>query len=725
MTFGRYLLGCCLLGLIATTLFGGAHLLRRRILPEWNGSPAVLSQLLLGIGALVLVLTVLGGLHALYLPAVIGACVLIGLGMAFTGARMSRPSGRQSVAAGKRNGEATVVQEQGNAPSDSPKPDTVVHLIAIVCTAVLIAEWGRVTLAALDGGMRYYDSLVYHAPFAAHFARSHSIWQLIFTQEDPLTSSYPANAELLQSLGILTFGRDFASLFLNMFWLGTALLASWCIGRPAGRGPLTLLSCLPLLVSPLFTATQPGEATNDIMALALGLAAVALLQQNRRPLAVFGLAGMACGIACGTRLSALAPMLILLCGVTLWRRHRMREAGTFVFGLFVFGSFWYIRNAALAGNPLPPIHIGIGPLSLPTTNTLYSQGSNTSTLASLVTDLHAWRTTFLPGLRASLGWGWPVTVLASIAGAASSAACGIRRLRMLGLVALVALLAYAVTPGSAAAGGSLFDVNLRYAFFGLALGVVLLPLSGLFDRVSRQRWLSALLGVLVIITAISPGTPWIRSQTTGAIACGAFTVVCGLALWRKPLVSRALTIGSAITLVALAVAGGWHEQLIYSRTRFVTASSAWFGLGPIWRWAAREHHQRIGFAGLQRNYPLFGSDLSNQVGPIGVRGPDDAFGPIRSCRTWITTINRERLEFVVIAPPEFPDHGPERAIQQSSWTRRAGGAQVLWVPSVQVRIFRITRPLAQNACQMPDRLGAERRAGAPTRLRLETTRARV
>ena len=76
---------------------------------------------------------------------------------------------------------------------------------------------------------------------------------------------------------MLVTDRDTLSLFLNLGWLALALLAAWCIGRPWGRGPLTVAAAAIVLECHTLVVREPGAAKNDVVAAALLLAAVALL----------------------------------------------------------------------------------------------------------------------------------------------------------------------------------------------------------------------------------------------------------------------------------------------------------------------------------------------------------------------------------------------------------------------------------------------------------------
>ena len=96
------------------------------------------------------------------------------------------------------------------------------------------AEWTAPALQSYDVGVRTFDSLWYHLPWAASFAQTGHIAPLRFTDVEYLTAFYPATAEMLHGLGIVLLGHDTLSPALNLLWLVLALVAAWCIGGAAG-----------------------------------------------------------------------------------------------------------------------------------------------------------------------------------------------------------------------------------------------------------------------------------------------------------------------------------------------------------------------------------------------------------------------------------------------------------------------------------------------------------
>ena len=365
-------------------------------------------------------------------------------------------------------------------------------VLALLAGAAVIAEWGALTIQSYDVGIRGFDSLWYHLPWAASFAQTGSITSLRFTDVEYLTPFYPATAEMLHGLGIVLLGRDTLSPGLNLVWLALTLLAAYCIGRPRGVGAATTIGAALAMGTTMMDYSQAGSAANDVVAVFFLLAAVALLMTEPERPAALVLAAVAAGLAVGTKLTVLAPVLALTIGVVVIApRPRSGTAALWLGPLIVAGGFWYARNLIAVGNPLPWTSAGG---ILPTPAPPLQQHTGYS-VAHYLTSTHFWSAFAQPALAAGLGrWWWAVLAVAVIGPMlcllpapgrlgrnvdyfdVSSQAV----VRMLGCVALFSLAAYLITPETAAgpAGDPLgFAFNLRYLAPALALALAVAPLA--------------------------------------------------------------------------------------------------------------------------------------------------------------------------------------------------------------------------------------------------------
>jgi hypothetical protein len=292
------------------------------------------------------------------------------------------------------------------------------------------------------------DTLRYHGPIAARFVQEGAIGSLHFLSTDAVNTYLPFNSELLHGVGILLLGNDLLSPLLNLAWLGLALLSAWSIGRPAGLGLITLMGAGLVLGSPALANSQPGTGDSDIIAMAFALAALALLVNGGlRPVPI-AIAGLAAGMAVGTKLTVVAAVATLTVGIPLLaeRGRRLRATVLWLVPLTITGGFWYVRNLVHADNPFPWFGLDFGPLSLRDVPRPPSES-----IAHYATDVTVWREFFRPGLDAALGPLWWAVIALSLGGAAASVIRG-RTLvvRWLGVVGVVALVGYVLTPGTAA-----------------------------------------------------------------------------------------------------------------------------------------------------------------------------------------------------------------------------------------------------------------------------------
>ena len=149
MSLGRYALGAaCLLVVLASLVLAAVNV-RRHWLADWTGAPARLAEIVIALATLVAILELLGTVGWFELAPIVAACAAAGgasLLLAPDARRASRPPRR-----------ATGLVGAG---------------IAVAVTAAVAAEWTGPTLQAYDVGIRTFDSVWYHLPWAASFAQT-------------------------------------------------------------------------------------------------------------------------------------------------------------------------------------------------------------------------------------------------------------------------------------------------------------------------------------------------------------------------------------------------------------------------------------------------------------------------------------------------------------------------------------------------------------------------
>ena len=581
-------------------------------------------------------------------------------------------------------------------------------MIALLGGAAVLAEWGALTIQSYDVGIRGFDSLWYHLPWAASFAQTGSVAPLRFTDVEYLTAFYPATAELLHGLGIVLLGRDTLSPGLNLLWLGLVLLAAYCIGRPRGVGAAALLGAAVAMAATMMDYSQAGSAANDVVAVFFLLAAVALLVNGsaERP-ATIVLAAVAAGLAVGVKLTVLAAVLGLTVGVVAIapRGRRAATAGLWLGPLLLAGGFWYARNLVAVGNPLPWTSLR-GVLPAPAAPLQEHTGYS---VAHYLTSSGFWSRFAQPALAAGLGRWWYLVLAVAVVGPLLCVAWprADRATRMLGSVALFTLAAYLVTPETAAgpAGDPLgFAFNLRYLAPALALSLSVAPLAPSLSAPPARTALVLGLAVLLAGTLAQPQL-WPSSHAAGAIAIAA-AVVAGVALVSRRRTLRAsFAIALAALLVLAGAAAGYRLQAHYVRARYAYHPGVSY-LSRVWALFRGVHHARVGVVGTFGGffaYPLDGLDDSNRVQYIAMRGPHGSFTPIATCAVWRSAVNNAHLSYLVTTPARDPWHPKVLSPSpEGAWTASDPAAQPVFKELAEgqpISVYRIRGSLRPGDCR--------------------------
>jgi hypothetical protein len=691
-------------GMVATLAFVvavgySAFRLRRWLLPGWSGSPARLVEVVLGL-SIVICLSELLGLFGLFdeTPLLVGATALA------LGCHRLPPRARLA-----RDGD---IPKQ---PSPFPTASVAVG-VAVVLTTGLAIDWLPYTIEPLDHGILGVDALWYELPNAAWFAQTGSLTGLHFnTPLDLLQWFLPANSELVHSVGMVLVGRDLFSPVMNLGWLGLAVLAAWCVGRPYGAGALSTIAVAPVLASPQLVASQSGAAKPDIATLALMLASVAILVNGARtdvgrgrdgfpasPAAV-AVAGLAAGLAVGARLNQIPLVAVAGLGLILIAgAGRRARVGLAWFGpVLATSAFWYLRNLFTVGNPLPWIGVHLGPVSVPATESVVKNYPQPHTsLADVITNGSDWSNYFLPNLKASYGDLWFLLLGMALLG---MIACVVERgaavRRVLGAAALVGVVAYAFTPytGSGVNGNpTQFIETLRYLTPTLALGLALLPTLS-FVRSDVRRYAVAAVMISTFLFAFDFEHLFTSEVGDTAILVGAaigLVLTAAILLARRP--TRIKLVGyGAIAILAAAVL--WPVARDYLRNRYSE-------FRPF-AWASGVHDARIGIDGTVAGfaqYAYYGRDLSNTVDYIARRGPRGSFDPIETCAAWRTAVNRGHYDYLVLSQTHDPgDFGNPAFAPEPGWLH-GDPAATLILRDGPVSVFNLDGPLDPNGCARPN-----------------------
>jgi hypothetical protein len=714
----RYLLGVLeIFMLLGFAGLAGAGL-RSRLLPGFRGAPAHLATAVLALAVLIWVAELLGSFGLFQpVPYVLAVVAIGSISWTAGGLRGENPS--------MREGHPRPAPPSGNSSFDVDGwSANVATVVGLAIAAAALVEFGLDVRPKLTTGMTGFDSTWYHGPFAAGFFQSGSTWDLHFIAPQFLAWFYPANAELFHGVGMLAFGRDVLSPLLNLGWFVGCLGACWCIGRPYRVAPWSLALGAVALSLPVLS-DQAGEARNDIVGIFFLLAAVAVAlnaastgearphatgsgesiaddaseaddgsrTRDLEPGAVL-VVGLAAGLAAGTKLNFLLPAAVLVLALPFaapaGRRWRSFAVGSLA--ALAGGGYWYLRNLIQSGNPLPWVD-SIGPVSLPAPDQALGGREGHSVLGYL-SDGAVWSDWLLPGLHDGLTFLWPLLAAAAVTGLFLSLVSPRRfsatrssfephsdpnlyRDRVLpiaGLVGIAAAVAWLVAPTSASGPEGMprgFESGLRYLAPALVLGLTLVPVV-LLPRLRRT----------------GAGCP-----PNGRILKVPRSLARHLSGRGTPR-TRPVVL---VTVVLAVVAIGYPVQRHYLESRYASPSFATPGLNAAFAWAAPLSDARIATTST-RQYPLFGTDLSNHVQYIGEEQPHGGFTTPTTCRRWRQLLNAGNYDYVVASrdriEPGKPPYPPTAA-----WTAGPGAEPILRNPPTI--IFKLTAPLYPSACPRP------------------------
>jgi len=704
----RLLIGIACAGAALVPVSMGSRRLRRRYLPELTGPPALLAGVIIGLAIVVVVSETLG---------TVGLFRLVFIVLALAGAGLIAWRG----IAGESRRSPVPFQDAAVRHRPHDLGGSWSRFAAIGAVAIVGAEWSMRAVDSLQRGMvTTADTLWYHLPFAARFVQTGWTSRLHFVDGGSYTAFFPASSELIHGLGMMFLGNDTLSPLLNLGWLALALLAAWCIGRPYGVASLSLTGAAVVLAAPELALDEGGSALNDIVGIALFLAAIAILvnsgradeREALRPAALSCVA-MAAGLALGTKFTLIPPLAALTVGVIALcaRGERLRRTALWLGVVALTGGYWYLRNLIRVGNPLPSLRVAVGPLRLP-----HVASPETSAVAKYLFDSRVWNVQFLPGLGQAFGPAWWAVFIAAAAGWLLTAFLGRgRRERMIALVGLGCFIAYLVSPqilGDPRSPLFQFTVNVRYVALALAIGAAVLPIA--MTRLGR-RGVIVLVAVFVciLVATQSAGNLWgnhktpIAGSTHGSspriwgvlIGVGIFVVASTAHVMRSHLTRWYATrthvrLISCISICAV-LAGSYTVERAYMHHRYAGPP-----LLAIDRWARNVHDARIGIVGFFLQYPLYGADLSNYVQYIAKRDADGTSSRITDCRAWRRAIDEGHYDYVVATTPGYPFATKQPALE-ATWTRSDPAATELLEVSAgrgKAWLFRINGRLDAAGC---------------------------
>ena len=581
------------------------------------------------------------------------------------------------------------------------------------------------------------DTTWYHMPAAARFIQESSTNPLHFT--DPLRLAvwfYPQSSELMHGAMMGLMKSDWLSPLFNMFSVGVALLACWCVGRPYGVGPATLVGGAILLASGVMIETQPGEGRNDIVCFAFLIAFAAFLingHQRRAPKSgvvedkpdpdaplldrgPLILAGIAAGIAISIKVSMLAPVGVILIGVILvsGRGRRMITAMWLGGSIFVVGGYWYVRAAIYTGgNPVPAV--SGGPLKLPQPDQMPLDPRPRFSVFHYITDPDIYRYWFFPRLGDAFGILWPLIVVILAAAAVYLTLRSRNKVvRVLAAGALVTAFVYLLTPLTAAGQEGYprgFFTNTRYLLPGLLLAATLLPIARpLRMPEGRARKVLIFLTVIFAITVVT-SPRWYPGLIFGTIFLTLAIVWAPVGLsWlhEHKKVPLSVIVTSAAAILLVAVVWGRGEEVGYAQKHYTRSTLFLHEGGPqtAFDFTRNLKDQRIALAGSGEiyfgQYGFYGVDRSNYVEYIGKEGDRGSFRLFTTCEGFINKINEGNFDYIVTSENTQDSPDSDFFYPVNNWIKdNPGVKEVVAEPNIAPQpdyVYEVTGELDPAAC---------------------------
>ncbi len=620
MSAGSYLAGALFALGVYGSAFVAVELAVRTRLPQLRGAPRAVAWGILATAALLLVHLVPAALGVLSRETALLAALAL-LGAAFLTARSAGPR----------------PAETAGADDDAPRPPlewglaTVGLLGAAIWLAVALLEHADLAPTGFDAASAYF-------PTAARWMQEGSIWEIADWVPSAFYGSGPGNGSIVVLSAMLPWSDDFLAHLAIYPYVVLTAVALYALAREGGSPrPAAILLALMVTASPVVVIPGLADGLLDpVMYASLAAGVLFLIRHNRTAArADLLLAAVALGICFGTKFygyTTVATVLVVWAGARLACRAAPRLvirdlllAGAVVLAA---GGIWMLRNWVETGNPLMPVKIAIGGLTIFDAPPDPQRPVIGASLASYLDQPAVWIDTLAHQFRIAVGIG-----LLIVAGACVAAAALLFRARRsawevperVAATALVAAAAaavvYLVTPYSAPGFGTpdAAAINVRYGIPALILAV---PALGWLAARLAGAW-SAVLCVLLLlgtIDALRVGTVTTSRSVYVCFALALALTAVGLVVRRRGGELPAIRVGPrlAASIVALAalVALGYFLQRDYAGDRYA-------GEDPAIEYVTGLDAARVGLAGswstagVSPTYPSFGGQLDNDVSYLG------------------------------------------------------------------------------------------------------------
>jgi 4-amino-4-deoxy-L-arabinose transferase-like glycosyltransferase len=665
---GAYIGGVAMLAFVLGSAFAAAYLITRRALPELAGPPRWLALATVTTAAVIAVHLVPGALGVLTRGTVIAsAAVLLAVSVGLC-----------------RHGSWV----EGDPDPIPDAPDTSISrlLAAVALGAVAV---GALAVVVKIAGLppAGVDATNFQIPTVGRWLQNDTVWGLHQFLPGYSNATYPQHGNLLMLALVMPFDRPFLAPLSALPFYPLGMLAVYALGRelrvPAGTA---VLGAAVAAAIPVATVVSVRSAVTDMPCTALLIIGTLFLLRQHRTGARSDLvlAGLALGLSAGIKWYgvwyAVAAGAVWATGQLLarerWRRVAV-QAGLLTAVALLAGGFWLVRNWVETGNPVFPVKVAIGGLTLFDAAPDHVREQGGFTLVHYATDLDVWRHYLWPIFRGDFNW--PALVASvGLLGALGLAAWR-RRLEAVavGVLTLLLLGLYAVTPYSAFGPENmpiLAGSSTRYALPALFIAAALTGWAVV--RTGRARTVLEAALVLAVLLGLRSAYEDLGAtdlvKGAGVVAVAAAGAV--LAVRLTPVGRSAL----AAAVLVVTLAAGDHL-----RDRYEDGSYA--GYDPVYGALERAapDDRSVAFVGLfpireiSYTLPAMGPTLGNDVSYLG-EFRDDYLRAFETEAPMVDALQRGGYDFVLVGRGQQPA-GP---VESEQWVRRAGYRPVAASPDL-------------------------------------------
>jgi hypothetical protein len=483
---------------------------------------------------------------------------------------------------------------EGKAASPSPSQpwgrlDTALVVAALTALALRLGS-------GLHKATFLYDTLSFHLHFPATWQETGRLGIVPAVFGDPAPAYNPSNAELVFHLLMAPVRSDHLAQCGQLPFAALAMLAVHATVRELGGTRAAGLAAALVFLFVPEVWQQAATAMVDLALAACLLATLPFLVRLGRSRAFSDVTslGVALGLFLGTKFLALVYMapLAVWTAVVLLRRPRASWQAVALLAITIIGcgGFWYLRNLAVAGNPIYPVTLQLGPFTL--ADGLYDGAV-----------MRAW------------DYHVPVGKLPALTEMIAQGGGGLGLL-LASAVALVAL-RRTVWPPLALGLLGLFWLVVPYQhsrflfpFFGV-LAIAVGAAGGALGRprVAAGLLTAALAGSVIQFPTWDRWLPW-----AGALAAAAVHPL----LVSRPLGGRSRATVAVVGATALIATLAWDLGRYRARYPGYAVGDE---LDPAWAWIySNVHGAHVAYTGVNLAFPLHGRDLANRVSYVNVAG---------------------------------------------------------------------------------------------------------